>query len=153
MVNRNINSKRSGHFALYDLWDHRRWAPAVIPKPDAQTKNSVHRAVYSLVCSVTRYQRPMRKPACRNSWAKKSGHRICGRNSSLVASLCFGSIWLLLSSLLLTRFALVPELTIRCCTVDDAVLGGEVEVLLLHWWLVGATTVGSAISGAIILSV
>lgn len=100
----------------------------------------------------TRYHRPMRPPRCRKSCAKKSGHRICDRNSSLEA-FGFGSIWLLLSSLLLTRFALVLELTIRCCTTDgDAVLEVVEVLLLLHWWLVGAT-VGSAMSGAIVLSV
>ena len=34
MVNRNINSNRRGHFALYALWDHSLCAPAVIPNPE-----------------------------------------------------------------------------------------------------------------------
>lgn len=34
IVKRNVKSKRNCHFALYALCDHRRWAPAVMPKPD-----------------------------------------------------------------------------------------------------------------------
>lgn len=33
IVNKNIKSNRNFAFALYDLWENRRCAPAVIPKP------------------------------------------------------------------------------------------------------------------------
>lgn len=40
MVKRKTSSSLRGQVALYALWDHRRWAPAVMPKPDVYTKTS-----------------------------------------------------------------------------------------------------------------